>query len=40
MEKPNFDLLSFMEEEDEMCDLNQPDNLLSETENIGTKKKT
>ena len=39
MERPNFDLLSFMEEEDEMGDLIQPEDLLAETENLGTKKK-
>ena len=31
MERPNFDLLSFMEEEDEMGDLIQPEDLLAET---------
>ena len=40
MERPNFDLLSFMEEEDEMDDLIQPEDLLAETDNLGTKKKT
>ena len=39
MERPNFDLLSFMEEEDEMGDLIQPEDLQAETENLGTKKK-